>query len=57
MLGYGCGVYQCTKLCDKDLDRYQVLQSPYIGYFEGFPVDKFIKNGVLYLADQAEKFS
>ena len=37
---------------------YQVLSRPYIGYFDGFPADKFIfKKLVLDLADQAENVS
>ena len=44
MLIYGCGVSQYPQFYDKDLDMYQVLPCPYIGSFEGFPGDKFIKN-------------
>ena len=53
MFGYGCGVSQYNKFYDRDLDMYQVLPRPYIGSFDGFPGDKFIKKWVLDLADQA----
>ena len=47
MLGCGCGVSQYPQFYDKDLDMYQVLPRPYIGYIEGIPGDKFIlKMGV-----------
>ena len=42
MLGCGCAVSQYIKIYDKDLDMYQVLPHPYIGYFGGFPGDNFI---------------
>ena len=45
MLDYGCGVSQYTQFYDKYLDMYQVLPRPYRGSFEGFPGDKFVKNG------------
>ena len=42
MLGYGCGVSQYPQFYVKDLDIYQVLPYPYIGYFDGFPGDKLM---------------
>ena len=42
MLGYGYGVSQYLQSYEKDLDMYQVEPRPYIGYFDGFPGDKFI---------------
>ena len=46
MLGYGCSVSQYPQFCDKDLDMYQVLPRPHIGYFNGYLGDKLIlKNG------------
>ena len=43
MLGYGCGVSQYPQFYVKDLDMYQVLPRPFIGYFDGFPGEKSIK--------------
>ena len=43
MLGYGCGVSQYPQIYVKYLDMYQVLPRPYIGSFDGFPVDNLIK--------------
>ena len=42
MLVYGCDVSQYPQFYDKYLYMYQVLLRPYIGYFDGFPGDKFI---------------
>ena len=54
MLGYGRGVSQYPQFYDKVLDMYQVLPRPYIGYFDCFPGDNFIKKLVLDMSDQAE---
>ena len=47
MLGYGCGVSQYPQFYVNNLDMYQVLPRPYLGYFDGGPGDKLIlKMGV-----------
>ena len=43
MLGYGCGVSQYIQFYVKYLDMYQVLQRPYLGYFDVGPGEKLIK--------------
>ena len=53
MLVYGCGMSQYPQFYDKYLDMYQLLPHPYMGSFEGFHGDKFIKKWVLFLAYQA----
>ena len=56
MIFYGCAVSQYPQFCDKYLDMYQVLPRPYIGSFDSFPGDKFIKKCVLDLAYQGDFF-
>ena len=58
MLGYGCGVSQYFSVFVEDLDMYQVLPHPYLGYLDGFPGDNLIKiKLVLDLASESEFFS
>ena len=45
MLLYGYGVSHYPQFYDRALDMYQVLPHPYMGSFDGFPGDFFIKNG------------
>ena len=48
MLGCGCGVSQYTQFFVKYLDMYQMLNRPYLGSFDGGPVNKLIfKMGVI----------
>ena len=56
MLGYGCCVSQYPQFFVKDLDIYQVLPRPYLGYFDGGPGDRLIKKRVLDLESRAETF-
>ena len=37
LLGYGCVVSQYLQFYDQDLEKYQVLPRPYLGYFEVCP--------------------
>ena len=43
MLGFGYGVFQYPRFYHQDLYQYQVLKIPYLGSFEGYPGEKFIK--------------
>ena len=42
MLGYECGVPQYPQFFVKGLDMYQVLLSPYLWSFDGFPGDNLV---------------
>ena len=44
VIGYVCGVSQYPRFYDTYLDMSQFLPCPYIGYFDGFPGDMFMKN-------------
>ena len=35
MLGHGCGMSQYPQFYDWELDKHQVLPSPYLGSFKG----------------------
>ena len=43
MLGYVCGVSQYSQFYDQELNKYQVLHFPSLGYFRGCTGEKPIK--------------
>ena len=43
ILGYVCGVFHYLKYYNQNLDEYQVLPCPYLGYFENYHDETFIK--------------
>ena len=43
IIGYGCGVSHYPQFYNQDIYKYQVLSCPYLGSFENYPEEKFIK--------------
>ena len=57
MLGCVCGVSRYPQFYHQDEDKYQVFPHTYLGYFEGYPGETFMKEKcILDLAGQAEIF-